>query len=208
MKRNTLVVIVLLFVGMALAVWLGLALQGFARSSIVMPILYAAWMADLIFRSVPGWLWWAWFLIVVTIIALRSLRGRVKSDGPRRVVRPPAEGPVRSWGHRVAMARQGEYFRWRLAHDLAELALQYTAYRDHRGLAKYDRGEFIETLNAPADVQAYFQAGLKAPPWQPLYRLARVTRLWRPVHDHSPLALDPAKAVHFLEEKLERESDD
>jgi hypothetical protein len=206
MKRTYL--ILLLFVGLALAILLGLALQGVARQTIVIPILYIAWMAELIFRSIPGWLWWAWFLIIVSVIALRSLRGRSRNAGPRRALRPPINGPARTWAIRVHTAKQGEYFRWRLAHDLAELALQYTAYRDHRGLAKYDRGEYIETLNAPPDVLAYLQAGLKAPPWQPLDRLSRVTRFWRPTKDDSPLALDPAKAVQFLEGQLERESDD
>jgi len=206
MKRTHL--ILLLFVGLALAILLGLALQGVARQAIVMPILYLAWIADLIFRSIPGWLWWAWFLIIVSVIALRSLRGRTRHAGPRRALRSPVDGPARTWAIRVRTAEQGEYFRWRLAHDLAELALQYTAYRDHRGLAKYDRGEYIETLNAPPDVLAYLQAGLKAPPWQPLDRMSRVTRFWRPIKDDSPLALDPAKAVQFLEGQLERESDD
>jgi hypothetical protein len=142
------------------------------------------------------------------VIALRSLRGRARNAGPRRALRPPINGPARTWAIRVHTAKQGEYFRWRLAHDLAELALQYTAYRDHRGLAKYDRSEYIETLNMPPDVAAYLQAGLKPPPWQPLDRLSRVTRFWRPTKDDSPLALDPAKAVQFLEGQLERESDD
>jgi hypothetical protein len=206
MKKTTLILLLLL--GLALAILLGLALQGFARSAIVVPLLYLAWMADMIFRSVPGWLWWAWFLVVITIIALRSLRGRVRGPGPRRVARPPVDGPARAWANRVRAAGQGEYFRWRLAHDLAELALQYTAYRAHRGLGKYDRGEYIETLNAPPEVLAYFQAGLKAPPWQPVDRFSRVTRFWRPIRDNTPLALDPAKAVQFLEGKLERESDE
>ena len=206
MKRTHL--ILLLFVGLALAILLGLALQGVARQAIVMPILYLAWITELIFRSIPGWMWWAWFLIIVSVIALRSLRGRTRNVGPRRALRPPVDGPARTWAIRVRTAEQGEYFRWRLAHDLAELALQYTAYRDHRGLAKYDRGEYIETLNAPPDVLAYLQAGLKAPPWQPLDRLSRVTRFWRPIKDDSPLALNPAKAVQFLEGQLERESDD
>jgi hypothetical protein len=206
MKRTYL--ILLLFLGLALAIVLGLALQGVARQAIVLPILYLAWLAELIFRSIPGWLWWVWFLIIVAVIALRSLRGRARNAGPRRTQRLPVDGPARAWAIRVHTAKQGEYFRWRLAHDLAELALQYTAYRDHRGLAKYDRGEYIQTLNAPPDVLAYLQAGLKAPPWQPLNRLSRVTRFWRPTKDDSPLALDPAKAVQFLERQLERESDD
>jgi len=206
MKRTYLILLLLL--GLALAIVLGLALQGVARQAIVMPILYLAWITELIFRSIPGWMWWAWFLIIVSVIALRSLRGRTRNAARPRALRSPVDGPARTWAIRVHTAKQGEYFRWRLAHDLAELALQYTAYRDHRGLAKYDRGEYIETLNAPPDVLAYLQAGLKAPPWQPLDRLSRVTRFWRPIKDDSPLALNPAKAVQFLEGQLERESDD
>ena len=206
MKRTYLILLLLL--GLALAILLGLALRGVARQAIVLPILYLAWLAELIFRSIPGWLWWAWFLTIVAVIALRSLRGRARNAGLRRTQRLPVDGPARAWAIRVHTAKQGEYFRWRLAHDLAELALQYTAYRDHRGLAKYDRGEYIQTLNVPPDVLAYLQAGLKAPPWQPADRLARVTRFWRPIKDDSPLALDPAKAVQFLEGQLERESDD
>ncbi len=201
--------LLLIPLGIALALALGLALQGIARNTVVMPLLYIAWMLQLVFNSIPGWLWWAWFLIIAMVMAIRSLKGRSERTAGPSAGRLPAQGPVRGWAVALRAAAQGgSYFQWHLAHDLAELALQFTAYQDHRGAEQLERVEYLESLKAPPDVFAYLSAGLQPPPWQPVKVADRITRLWRQTREHTPLDLNPQQAIAFLEGQTERENDD
>lgn len=183
-------------------------MQGVARASFVMPLLYAAWLADLFFRSVPGWLWWAWFLVIALVLAARSLRTRAGADLVERGDRRLTEGVIHGWIARIQSAGQGDYFRWRLARDLAELGLQFLAYRDRGDLGQRDRSQYVELLNAPPEIQAYLRTGLTAPPWQPQDLRSRLARLWRPTTKDSPLEIEPAVIAQFLEGQLETEHDD
>lgn len=203
-------IIALLLAGLVLAAILGLLLQGVTRDSFVMPLLYAAWVADLVFRSVPGWLWWAWFLVIALVFAVRSLRMRVAADAVERGDRRRTEGVIHAWIARIQSGDQGDYFRWRLARDLAELGLQFLAYRDRGDLGQRDRSQYVELLNAPPEIQAYLRMGLTAPPWQPQDVRSRLARLWRPITKtkDSPLEIEPAVVAQFLEGQLESEHDD
>ncbi|MDQ1301252.1 MAG: hypothetical protein QG637_1173, partial [Chloroflexota bacterium] len=109
---------------------------------------------------------------------------------------------------RIQSGDQGEYFRWRLARDLAELGLQLLAYRDREDLSRRDRSQYIEALNAPPDVAAYLRTGLVAPPWQPQDLRSRLRRLWQPTKKDSPLEIEPAVVAQFFEGQLEKEHDD
>lgn len=200
--------IALFAAGLLSAIALGLALQGLTRASIVMPLLYLAWLADLVFRSVPGWLWWGWFLIIALVIAGRSLRTRPRPEPIEREDRRLTAGAIRGWMARLESGDQGAYFRWRLARDLAEMALQFLAYRERGGLEPRERSQAIALLDAPADIVAYLQAGLAAPPWQPHDLRSRLARLWHPIHRDSPLEVEPATIARFLEGQLEKEHDD
>jgi hypothetical protein len=203
-------IIALLLAGLVLAAILGLLLQGVTRDSFVMPLLYAAWLADLVFRSVPGWLWWAWFLVIALVLAARSLRTRAAADPIERGDRRRTEGVIHAWMARIQSGDQGDYFRWRLARDLAELALQFLAFRDRSDLGQRDRSQYVELLNAPPEIRAYLHTGLTAPPWQPQDMRSRLARLWRPITHtkDSPLEIEPALVAQFLEGQLEKEHDD
>ncbi len=198
----------LFFLGLILVIILGMALQGVARTSIVMPLLYLAWLADLVFRSVPGWLWWGWFLIIALVIAGRSLRTRPRPEPIERPDLHLTAGAIRSWMGRIEASEHGEYFRWRLARDLAALALEFLAYRDRAGVAPRDRSQYIELLDAPPAITAYLQSGLATPPWQPHDLRSRLAHLRHPARDHSPLNVEPVLIAQFLEGQLEKEHDD
>ncbi len=192
----------LLLGGLAAAVTLGLVLQGIARASLVMPIMFLAWLIGLFFRSVPGWVWWAWFLIIALVFAARSLRTYIKPMPAELPPRGPAQGAIRAWAGRLQAAEHGGYFRWRLAHDLAELSLQLWSYHERSDVSRGNRGAAIERLAAPPHIAAYLRMGLAAPPWQAQDLRSRLERLWRHDEEDAPLKLDPTTVVQFLEEQL------
>lgn len=198
----------LLFGGLLVSAGLGLALQGVARDSLIMPVLFLAWLLGLFFRSVPGWVWWAWFLVLALVFAARSLRTHMKREPTEPLPRGPAQGAIQVWAGRLRAAEHGGYFRWRLAHDLAELSLQLLSYRKRGDLSRGERSEAIELLAAPPPIAAYLRMGLAAPPWQAQDLRARLARLWQHETEDAPLLLDPTTVVQFLEGQLEREHDD
>jgi hypothetical protein len=199
--------ILLLVAGLLLVGLLTLAFMATVGASLALPVAYLAWLAGLVFRSVPQWLWWAWFLLMAFVIAAKSFSTR-----DRGALQPPpneivSQGPVRAWTRRVYLATKGSYFRWRLAHDLAELCLSLQAYHDRRGLARYNRREYIEELAAPPQVQAYFRAGLASQPMENPTLFSRLTRWWRSNASDLPVDLDPQIAVSYLEDQLESRDD-
>lgn len=207
MKKSLLAL--LLALGAALALTLGLVLRDFVGAYILTPIFFVAWLAQLIFASIPGWLWWAWFLIIAVVIAWRSLRVRLQdTEGPDER-RFPIMGPVRVWAERLRLThRRNDYFRWQLARDLADLALQCTAPYERDSEMRPDRDQDLAALNAPPEVASYLQQGLAAAPWRAVKRWERVTRLWRPKKALTPLDLDPQVAIAFLEGQLEEKHGD
>ncbi len=191
MKRTTL--ILLLILGLVLAGGLGLALRSFVGSYILLPILFVAWLARLVINSVPGWAWWAWFVIIAVVVVWRSLRVRLRDTADPVESPPVAVGPVHAWAERLRGAHsRNAYFRWILARDLAGISTELAA---------------LNALNAPPEIAAYLRVGLAAPPWGPAKPLEKITRLWRPVQETTPLDLDPQVAVAFLEGQMEKKHD-
>ncbi|MFC1975667.1 hypothetical protein ACFLXQ_04655, partial [Chloroflexota bacterium] len=62
-----------LIVILLLAGLLTLLGRGAIRENIVTPLLYLAWIGQLIFESIPQMALWAVFLMIALIIALKSL---------------------------------------------------------------------------------------------------------------------------------------
>ncbi len=203
----------LLIGGLVLVVLLGLLLQPAVRGAIALPIAYVWWLIGLVFRSVPGILWWAWLLIMVFIIASKSLKGR--PDAPPAVLREPVirEGPATTWFHRINLGRHSEYFRWRLAHEFGRLALGLQAYREGSSVTRLGQHR-AAGLSGPPEITAYLSAGLGTAPEEPLRGPASLVdapswlrEKWRlrkqPAARRSPLALPPEEIIAFLERELE-----
>ncbi len=213
MKKATFAV--LLTLGLVLTLALGFALRDFAGAHVVRPALFVAWLAQLVVNSVPGWLWWAWFVSIAVVIAWRSLRRPEReAAGPDRDA-SQVKGPVRLWADRLTLARhRGDYFRWYLARDLAEVSTALAdsltpgspAYHEREDALRLARPDALAALNAPPEVAAYLRAGLAAPPARPIRRRAWLRRTGRPTP--TPLGLAPEATVAFLEKQLEDRHDD
>lgn len=203
---------VLLIIGLLLVGLLGIALQPAVRDAVALPIAYAGWLLGLVFNSVPGVIWWAWLLIIMVIVLTKSLRGRREPPASAAQDLPLREGPVSAWFRRIHLAGDSEYFRWRLAHELARLALGMDAYREGRSTTRI--GKHHVALDGPPEIAAYLNAGLGSgpeeaagPPASLVDVPAWLRDLWRnrrkPARRRSPLALPPERALAYLEEELE-----
>jgi hypothetical protein len=199
----------LLLVGLVLllAVPLMLMLRGVARGVIVVPFLYFLWVADLFFKSVPQPLFWALFLGFALLIAARSLfTGKL----PKRQKREAAwydKGQLHVLARWVHLAARGGYFKWRLAQHLRELTVEVLAYREGTTPEKIKRQVRRGRLDAPAEIEAFLQAGLKPLFSRPAFLFSKLLDRFRSRSKPSLVDLGPESVVQFLEDHLEIEHD-
>jgi len=204
MTRRLLVWGALLGAAALLAFWL----QGSIEDLCIMPAIELLRLGGLLLRSVPHAVFWSLLLAGVTLIALGSLttgttgraaRGWVARLSVLRLRRAAKDkqdaipGPIGELAWYIHNTRRGPYFKWLVAHRLAELAQAIVIFAE--GSSKGDPRDLRQRGKVqaePAAVQAYLEAGLGHPPVsQP--RLRFLSR--RPP---TSLDLDPGRAVEYL----------
>lgn len=203
MNRRRLLILGGILLGVVL---LALLLRGVVRQAVLMPLLYTWWVGRLLYRSVPQLVFWVLFMVGALLILWRSLFRRA-GDPPKTtgVVLEERMGPVQTWARWLRRARSSYYSRWRLARLLAELTQEILIYQNQ--MTPTDARQSLEmgSLEAPPEVRAYLQAGQGRRYFTRFSELAyRLSGRGR----HSPLELDPERAVQFLEERLEVHRDD
>ena len=188
---------------------LSLTLRDFVREAIVLPIAYTAWVVGVLVESLPQIIPWLIFLAVGLIIALSSLIDRPKRDRAADGVTADRRGPVEALARRIDLATHGYYFRWHLARRLRELAVDAIAYRRRLTSEQVKQRLAAGTLDLPPAIRVYLEAELA---FGSVSRLADLKRRLRPGASAfaSPLDLDPAEVIRFLEDQVEvqRASDD
>ncbi len=169
--------------------------RGIVRETIVLPLLYALWSLIYILDGIPQGLIWLGLIMLTIFLALRSLWDTSQSQlGPS--TREDNGATVSGWQRLLAHARHDQYARWRTAQRLVLLAAEQLAQRDNLGLRQARQKIEAGLPDMPAQLHAYFRAGLAAN--RPDQRLR--TRLRRSQHD--PLDLDPAVALDYLENMM------
>lgn len=186
-----------LILALASAACLAYLVKDFIRDVIVLPLLYVFWYLTLFLRSLPQFLFWAIFILVALIMALRSL-SRERDERGSKIEPPALGGPVAVWSRLIHHAEAGGYSRWQLSQSLARLTWELVGDGERLTTQQIDtrlrRGE----LDLPPEIRAYFQAGMA--PYQPISRLKR--RLLGN-HTNTPLDLNPEQVIQYLEEKLD-----
>ncbi|RMF25951.1 MAG: hypothetical protein D6759_20525, partial [Chloroflexi bacterium] len=163
-----------LALALILTVALTLLLRGLVRELIILPLLQLYWVARILLESVPQLLLWGLFVGLAFLIAggslLRWQREQERTESERR----PHPGRVATWARWIRQAEEGDYSRWRLAHQLGGLALDLLAYRQQCPQEQVKRQLEEGTLAMPPEVRAYLRAGLGRGIWGPSGRLGRL----------------------------------
>jgi hypothetical protein len=199
--------LLLLIVVVAIAVPLAFLLWGTVRGwveSYSQPV-------EMLFRplldAVPQVIVWALFILGLSTVALQSLLS--VESARRERARVALGGTLGDWKWWLEQAgrpsRYSTTYRSIVARNLAALAVAVFAHREHippeEVQLRMERGE----LDIPADVQAYFLAGLERSRFG---RLGVVAHLLPFRLRTSPLDLEPERAIAFLEQTLEVSHDD
>jgi hypothetical protein len=195
-KRWPTIGLVLLPIGL-----LALIINGTIGDTVVVPLLFLGWAAQVLYQSIHQALLWGIFLLIAVVVVARSFPWR---SAPLAYAEPPAaaQGRVADWSRWLGASKRDDYSRWRLAQRLTQLAIDTLAFREQCAPQQISRQLSNGTLDIPPQLRAYLYAGNMS--YTPKFRPGR--RFGRPAQvaqQPDPLALDPQELIDYLEHTLQ-----
>jgi len=195
MRKHWRTIVVILLVAAVLTFFL----RGLMRENIVGPLVYLAWLGQLIFWSIPQVGIWAVFIFIGLIIALQSLTKKRPPPSKRPIPEAGRAKRIGSWAKSFRQADEDFYYQWQLAQELQKLTVQALA-NDER----VERSEIRRRLeqgtidDMSPEVLVYLQAGMTS-----FAHLTDNKSRFRWGKQKSPLDIDPAQVIQYLEDKIE-----
>jgi len=191
MKRN------LLPIGLGLAIGLlALLLRDFVREEVLIPLLKLVRFVE----DLPQNMLWFFFLGIMVFLAYKSLNKWRPPGLKARRPKTDHRGQIAVLAGLIEQARQGGYFRGRLAEYLAELTVETLAHQERLTPEITKERLRSGTLDVPPEILAYLRAGLMS---DSAHYRKRGKMRFRSKAQGSPLDLDPGRVVEFLEHRLE-----
>jgi hypothetical protein len=201
MRLKKLLPILVGTVSLSLAVLLAYLLKDTIRHFLIAPLFYVYRFFRILYEAMPQVVWWIAFLVIIVLLAIRSLLRNLKISPLReQPIQTDRLSRARAWRHWLEISEQGDYSRWLLARNMAKLALEMLAHQERQSLDETRQLIRAGKIRLPADVQAYFQVGLDAPSFR---HYSEFLTLLRSTRSASPLDLDPEIVIQYLEERME-----
>jgi hypothetical protein len=188
----------LLIAILVIAALLAFPLRDTIYELVVIPAAYVAWNINLVYQSFSQGIWWWLVVFLVLFMLVFSLVPRPQPrarNGPKS--RPP-QGPVEGLSMWMRRAESGVYFKWLVANRLGKLSYQILVQREN-GRPRSVFAPLIGTDWEPTrELQTYLESGLHGS-FADFPNTKRRFSSQRP----TPLDLDVAQAVDFLEAQVE-----
>lgn len=201
--------LIMLAILMALALPLMFLLENFVQDAIVLPLSYMAWLLGIIAGALPqSWLLAAG-LALMTLFAVRSLRGKSVAERRRQLKRRDSQGSVSRWAQRVALVSRGSYSKERLDQHFGQLLLRVLAHEERMPTREAVRRLNEGDLEVPAELQVYLKQALRSgvsgrrSSWAWLVSLFGFRRERKPTLDGVSAEIDPA--LRYIETQLKIE---
>jgi len=199
MRKHWRTIAVILLVSVVLTFFL----RDLMRENIVGPLLYLAWVGQLIFLSIPQAGIWSTFIFIAAIIALRSL-GKKRTPSPKApVLEAGRTKRIGHWAKSIRQAGEDFYYQWQLAQELQKLTVQTLANNErveHSEIRRRLEQGAIDDMSP--EILAYLQVGMVSF----TYLADNKPRFGRGKQP-SPLDIDPAQVIQYLEDKIEHRTD-
>lgn len=166
--------------------------------TVVIPVAFIGWNLTLLYRSFSQGTWW-WVIVFLVLFMLTfsltpQTRLRRKEEQKGKTLQGPVEGTA-TW---LRKAEKGIYFKWLVANRLGKLAYQLLLHRE----SGRPRSVFMPLLGVDweprRELQQYLETGLHGS----FADFPNTSRFSTP--RHTPLDLDVAEAVDFLESQVEQ----
>jgi hypothetical protein len=206
MRKRLLLPAVLLFLTLLLA----LALQGFARNVFLLELGRAYWEVRALFESLPQVAVWGLLLVILFVMAARSLYRKKRSPRKKEAGEVITAGRVLLLTRRIQQTSKGDYFRWSLARYLGDLVCEVLAHQERATPEQLKRRLRAGRLDLPptqsAEIRAYLEFGRAPLSVASAGFLSRLRA--RRGSGAQPFASDPPleRIVEFLEEQLRETS--
>jgi hypothetical protein len=177
---------------------LAFPLRQMLYESVVVPIAFILWNLSLLYRSFPQGIWWAASFVIVLFMLLFSLIPQTTFRRNIEAKRKPPLGQVEELAASLGKAERGIYFKWLIANRLGKLAYQILLQRES-GRPRSIFAPLVGMDWKPGkELQTYLETGLHG-------SFADYPHTNRPFSkpQKTPLDLDVAEAVEFLESQVE-----
>jgi len=168
------------------------AVENFVRDVLAVPLLYAIWVALLLFESIPQSMLWAGLVLLAIVAATRTLDRRKRLPRGRRD-ETLASRRVETLASLLRQAEGNIFGRWRLAQRLGGLVVELIADDERVSQREIHRRVEGGTLDISPELRAYLRARLSTVRPGGRISLGRTTEA---------LDLDPDEIVRFLEDRL------
>lgn len=177
---------------------LAVFVQGFVRSSLLVPAMYAFWIVRSFLGSISEVTYWNLLSACLTMAALISLLGTWGLIRRRRRYVFRQQGPIELMADNIINMKRGVYYRWLIAHQLGSLARALLV--EQEGEENVPQRQLTGRDWEPAeDVQKYLEAGLER--WVVFYPQRR---FFLPPPS-TPLDADLDSVIDYLESRMETE---
>lgn len=192
-----------------LTLLLALAFIDLARDVVLLELARAYWEVRTLFESVPQVAVWGLLLLILSVMAARSLYRKKRPPRKKEVEEGTTAGRVLVLTRRIQQTSKGNYFRWSLARYLGDLACEIMAHQERATPEQLKRRLRAGRLDLPtqsAEIRAYLEFGrAPLPVTSPglLSRLRARRGTGAPIVD-SDSTLEAV--VEFLEERLRETS--
>jgi hypothetical protein len=190
--------ILLISAGVVISVILAFFLQDVIRRVVVIPLAYLSWVFKLLLSSIPQIFIWILLLGILILLIIASLVTWVPVRVSHQEISKRAMGPVENLAGWVQRRNEGNYYKWKIANRLGNLAREISNRQGN-----WRRTDPDKQANAPGQalqesVQRYLDAGTEESfvdyPLPPLPFMRR---------SDTPFDLEVEVVVDFLEDQLE-----
>jgi len=181
---------------------LAIGLRDVIQRTIVMPVIYFAWVFGILYHSIPQIVLWGVMLFLVALFVVGSM---LPKEPFRRAERPKqknSHGPIEDLATWVKNTHSGIYYKWLVANRLGKVARELLSQRAGQNTNRSLQRLNVRDWNPPDEVGAYLESGLNGS----FADYPQSRWLWSKPN-LTPLDLNPQDAVEFLESEMETNRD-
>lgn len=181
-----------------IAALLAFPLRETLYQAIIIPSAFVAWNLNRLYYSFSQSSWW-WVIVFIVLFLLSfSLVPQAPARRQAEVKADPPQGQVEGLARSLQKAQRGIYFKWLIANRLGKLAYQILLHRESGRPPSFFTPLTGADWEPSQELQAYLETGLRG-------SFADFPQDNRPLStpQKTPLDLDIAEAVEFLESHLE-----
>lgn len=170
--------------------------SGFLAQYLFVPILYILQIIWVFVGALPQVLWWGISLLVLLIIAFKSLHFGYERRVEQQKKPSYPISRASMWSNVIGRAENGEYSLWLLANQLTDFTMELLAHRERISKEQSQNMLLNGAIDLPPNIKSFLLTGSEVPSFRHYADLiSRSKTAGKP----TPLKIDLYEIVEFLE---------